>query len=51
LFKILRDAICLVVTGAFLPANIIDNARRLTRVLIEPPRTRTRRPFPDFVVS
>src|SRR5712664_4226974 len=51
-FKILRDAICSVITGAFLPDGIIDNACRLTRLLFEPPRRkRKRRPFPCFVIS
>jgi hypothetical protein len=48
----LRDAICIAVTGAFLPDGIIDNACRLTRLLFEPPRRkRKRRAFPCFVIS
>ena len=51
LFKILRDAICIAVTGAFLPDGIIHNVCRLMRLLFEPRRKRRRRPFPCFVIS
>ncbi len=51
LFKILRDALCIAVTGVLLPDRIIANASRLTRLLFEPPRKRQRRPFPPFVIS
>jgi hypothetical protein len=52
LFGMLRDAIRIAITGAFLPEGIIDNACRLTRLLFEPPRRkRKRRPFPCFVIS
>ena len=52
LFKILRDAICIAITGAFLPHGIIQNACHLARLLFEPSRRkRTRRPFPCFIVS
>jgi len=52
LFKILRDAICVAITGAFLPDGIIKHACRLARLLFEPSRRkRTRRAFPCFVTS
>ena len=52
LFKILRDAVFIAISGPFLPAGIIQNACRLVRLLFEPTRRkRRRRPFPEFVIS
>jgi hypothetical protein len=52
LFKILRDAICIAVTGPFLPDGIIANACQLARLLFEPTRRkRKRRAFPSFTLS